>query len=60
MYIERFHHMFNQIIKPNYLTYIYSRSIVSRDHILTDPSNEQVMMIDEVSGCNIKPVTALE
>ena len=34
--------------------------MVSSDHILNEPSSENVSTIDEVSGCKSSEVTALE
>ena len=33
---------------------------MSSDHILNEPSSEEVSTIDEVSGCKSSEVTALE
>ena len=34
--------------------------MVSRDHILTEPSRDDVTIMEDVSGCNSIPVTARE
>ena len=49
-----------QFIKHYKRTHIYNWSIVSKDHILKEPSKEDVRRIDEVSGCSTKDVTARE
>lgn len=41
-------------------TYIYNKSIVSNDHMRIEPSKEDVMSIDEDSGCRSRLVTARE